>query len=54
MLRNISNLGTTLSKNEQKNINGGWIYIICSEIHCYEPLPRGYICMNEIPCGIPY
>ena len=48
MLKNISNLGTTLSKNEQKNINGGWTYIMC--IEC-KPLPPGYICMNEVFCG---
>ncbi|MFT7900922.1 hypothetical protein VBY74_13175 [Tenacibaculum ascidiaceicola] len=48
MLKNISNLGSVLNKSEQKSINGGWIYVLC---HNCEPLPRGYVCMNDVFCG---
>ncbi|XRE42724.1 hypothetical protein ACIVBQ_000928 [Tenacibaculum discolor] len=48
MLKNISNLGSVLNKSEQKSINGGWIYVLC---HNCEPLPRGYVCMNDVICS---
>ncbi|WP_201796527.1 hypothetical protein [Tenacibaculum discolor] len=48
MLKNISNLGSVLNKSEQKTIQGGWTYVMCTKC---EPLPPGYICMNEVYCG---
>lgn len=48
MLKNISNLGTTLDKKEQKEINGGLRLIMC---YSCNPLPPGYACMNKVYCG---
>ncbi|TDQ22827.1 hypothetical protein [Tenacibaculum caenipelagi] len=48
MLKNISNLGSILNKSEQKSIQGGWTYVMCTNCN---PLPPGYICMNKPYCG---
>jgi anaerobic selenocysteine-containing dehydrogenase len=35
-MKNVSNLGTPLSKNEQKEITGGWGFCSPGLIECYD------------------
>ncbi|WP_420551257.1 hypothetical protein [Tenacibaculum aiptasiae] len=40
MIKNISNLGTTLNKKEQQSINGGGLGSVCFGMLCYHSTLR--------------
>ena len=50
MLKNISNLGTTLNKKEQKSINGGAGWQQCGPSTCCRTLPSGYVLREPCRC----
>ncbi|CAL2078857.1 conserved protein of unknown function [Tenacibaculum sp. 190524A02b] len=57
MLKNISNLGQTLNKNQQKSIKGGiavcFIYTFSDLVHCQEIGGEVAYCAPHLDCDTP-